>query len=219
MERHWRTHLSSELDFFPVHNEKLRFAISQRQIASDQMRSCVHQGTGYSLGSWMTAKVWKSRCQSPSAPSPCDWHPLSWSLKTSSPCWSSTLLVMGHLLQPLSRTEGFQMSQKATRSLESEMDLKTRLSGAINLVCPHSTSVSVPLKPTGHTGIAYKTDCQENPLGFCLSWYPPLAKQNCDVATWELGTICPAVVSSTQEAEARGSFESSSVKWGFPRKQ
>lgn len=57
MERHWRTHLSSELDFFPVHNEKLRFAIGQRQIASDQMRSVVHQGTGYSLGSWMTAEV------------------------------------------------------------------------------------------------------------------------------------------------------------------
>lgn len=136
MERHWRTHLSSELDFFPVHYEKLRFAMGQRQIVSDQMRSCVHQGTGYSLDSWMTAKVWKSRCQSPSAPSPCDWHPLSWFLKTPSPCWSSTLLVMGHLLQPLSRTEGFQMSQKATRSLESEMDLKTRLSGAINLPVP-----------------------------------------------------------------------------------
>lgn len=28
------------------------------------------------------------------------------------------------------------MSQKAIRSLESEMDLKTRLSGAINLLSP-----------------------------------------------------------------------------------
>lgn len=117
-ERHWRIHLSSELDFFPVHNKKLRFEIGQRQIASEQMRSCVHQETGYNLGSWMTAKVWKSCCQSTSAPSPCDWHPPPRSLKTPSLCWSSTLLVLGHLLQPLSRTEGFQMSQKAVPSLE-----------------------------------------------------------------------------------------------------
>lgn len=85
VERHSRTHLSSELDFFPVYNKRLGFEVVQRQIASDQKCSCVHRETGYSLGSWMTAGVGKSLCQSPSTLSPCDWHPPSCSLSSPHP--------------------------------------------------------------------------------------------------------------------------------------
>lgn len=57
------------------------------------------------------------------------------------------------------------------------------------------------------------------PLFLCLSWYLPLSKHYCDVAVWESGTVCTIVFLSTQEAEVRGSFESSSGAWGYPRKQ